>query len=474
MRAFDVDGLTRRSLLQGAAAAAGAAALPGALAAPARAASGPYEPTWESIDSHPLPRWFDDAKIGIFIHWGIFSVPAWAPRGKYAEWYPNDMRIAGGPTYEYHRSTYGPDFAYRDFIPMFRAERWDPDHWAQLFRDAGARYVVPVGEHHDGFPLWNTATTRWNSARMGPRRDIVRELGAATRSLRMRYAPSYHQLLNYYAPEYDAPHPLYLSDGYVERWMLPQLHELVEKHEADMLWLDGDWMATAETFRTKELTAWYYNRAHRRGREVLVNDRLGQVRSQHGDFYTAEYDYNSDQGIEHKWENTRGCGASFGFNRNEPPEDYMTAPELLELLVKSVAYWGNLLLNVGPAADGTINDIQRELLRAMGRWLETNGDGIYGTRFWREQESETREGHTLYYTAKESDVYAFVVGRPGPRVTLPAADLPELRRGSRVRLLGSQRPLRYERNGPDLAVELPSKLHEQPIHTLHFGRRRVY
>jgi alpha-L-fucosidase len=449
--------LTRRSFLHGAVAAAGAAAL----AAPARgvAAGGRYEPTWESLDSHPLPRWFDDAKIGIFIHWGIFSVPAWAPRGRYAEWYPNDMRIAGGPTYEYHRRTYGADFAYRDFIPMFRAERWDPDEWAQLFRDAGARYVVPVGEHHDGFPLWDTRTTDWNARRMGPRRDIVRELGAAARSLRMRYAPSYHQLLNYYAPEYDGPHPLYLSEAYVQQWMLPQLHELIERYEADMLWLDGDWMASADTFKTKELTAWYYNRR----RDVLVNDRLGQVRSRHGDFYTAEYDYNSDQGIEHKWENTRGCGASFGFNRNEPPEDYMSEAELLELLVKSVAYWGNLLLNVGPAADGSINDIQRDLLGAMGRWLDRNGDGIYGTRFWREQESATREGHTLYYTARGRDVYAFIVGRPGARVSLPAADLPEPRR---VRLLGSARPLRWQRHGPDVVVELPSRLPEQPIHGL--------
>lgn len=454
--------LTRRSFLQGAMAAAGAAAL----AAPARGgtATGRYEPTWESLDSHPLPRWFDDAKIGIFIHWGIFSVPAWAPRGRYAEWYPNDMRIVGGPTYEYHRSTYGADFAYRDFIGMFRAERWDPDEWAQLFRDAGARYVVPVGEHHDGFPLWDTRTTDWNARRMGPRRDIVRELGRATRSLRMRYAPSYHQLLNYYAPEYDAPHPLYLSEAYVDQWMLPQLHELIERYEADMLWLDGDWMASAEAFKTKELVAWYYNRR----RDVLVNDRLGQVRSRHGDFYTAEYDYNSDQGIEHKWENTRGCGASFGFNRNEPPEDYMTEPELLELLVKSVAYWGNLLLNVGPAADGTINDIQRGLLAAMGRWLDRNGDGIYGTRYWREQESATREGQRVYYTARDRDVYAFVVGRPGREVTLPAADLPAPRR---VRLLGSGRPLRWVLRGPDLVVELPSRLPEQPIHGLEIRGR---
>ena len=468
MRAF--DDVTRRTFLKGSAAAAGALML----GAPTRAAepAGPYVATWESIDSHPLPSWFDEAKIGIFIHWGIFSVPAWAPRGSYAEWYPHDMQIVGGPTYEYHRSTYGADFAYRDFIPSFRAEHWDPDKWAQTFHDAGARYVVPVGEHHDGFPLWNTRTTGFNAVRMGPRRNIVAELGAAARSLGMRYAPSYHQLLNYYAPEYDAAHPLYLSEAYVQQWMLPQLHELVEDYEADMLWLDGDWMAPAETFHTKELVAWYFNRALARGREVLVNDRLGQVRSMHGDFYTAEYDYNSDQDISHKWENTRGCGRSFGFNANEPPEDYMTGPQLVELLVKSVAYYGNLLLNVGPRADGTINDIQLDLLAAMGRWMDTNGDGIYGTRYWRVQESKTREGHTLYYTTKSGDVFAFVVGRPGRTVTLPAADLPDMQEGDQVRLLGTGGALSWRRLGPDFTVELPRALPDQPIHTLHLRPRR--
>jgi alpha-L-fucosidase len=146
----------------------------------------------------------------------------------------------------------------------------------------------------------------------------------------------------------------------------------------------------------------------------------------------------------------------------------MSEAELLELLVKSVAYWGNLLLNVGPAADGTINDIQRDLLGAMGRWLDRNGDGIYGTRYWREQESRTREGQTVYYTARERDVYAFIVGRPGPEVSLPAADLPEPRR---VRLLGSRRPLRWSRRGADVVVELPSSLPSQPIHGLEVRGR---
>jgi alpha-L-fucosidase len=470
--------LTRRSLLTGSVAAAGLASLrPGsALAAPA-AGSLPsvYEPTWESLDSHPLPTWFDDAKLGIFIHWGVFSVPAWAPRGQYAEWYPNNMRDPNNPTYAYHRSTYGPDFKYRDFIPMFRAERWDPEEWAELFSSAGAGYVVPVGEHHDGFPLWNTRTTEWNAVNMGPRRNLLAELGDAVRAKKMHYAPSYHQLLNYYAPEYDAPHPDYLSEKYLREWMHPQMRELVEDIGTEMLWLDGDWMNPAEDFGTKELVAWYYNRALARREQVLVNDRLGMVRSKHGDFFTQEYEYDTCQSPAHKWENTRGCGNSFGFNRNEPAEDYMQVDDLVRMFVDNVANWGNLLLNVGPAADGTINDIQVDLLRGLGGWLEVNGEGIYGTRVWRAQHGRTSEGIDVRYTAKDGGdkVYAHLLSRPGRTVSLPAADLPTLRRGDQVRLLGHPGRLEWRTTGDTITVHVPTgALPDQPVHVLRFRVER--
>jgi alpha-L-fucosidase len=468
--------MTRRSLLAGSAAAIGLSTLsptgPQAAALPGKPR---YEPTWESLETHPLPAWFDDAKFGIFIHWGIFSVPAWAPRGEYAEWYPNRMRDPNNPTYAYHRETYGADFAYRDFIPMFRAQHWDPEEWTDLFADAGARYVIPVGMHHDGFPLWRTRTTSWNSATMGPRRDILRDLGHAARARRLHYAPSYHQLLNYYAPEHDAPHPDYLSEKYLQEWMLPQLRELVEDIGTEMLWLDGDWTATAETFRTKEFVAWYYNRAAARGEQVLVNDRLGKVRSQHGDFYTQEYDYDNGQGPQHKWENTRGCGFSFGYNKNEPAEDYLTLDQLITMFVDNVAHWGNLLLNVGPRADGTINDTQVNLLRGLGRWLDVNGEGIYGTRVWRVQRGRTAEGLDIRYTTKDSGerVYAFLVGRPGATVTVPAADLPPLRHGDQVRLLGHHAPLRWTPRDGTVVVDVPSRaLRQQPVHGLVFRQKR--
>lgn len=473
--------LTRRTFLAGSAATAGLAALPLGPAARAYGArngqSAPlvYQPTWDSLDSHPLPSWFDDAKLGIFIHWGVFSVPAWAPRGQYAEWYPNNMRIPGNPTYTYHRETYGADFKYRDFIPMFKAEKWDPEEWADLFKTAGARYVVPVGEHHDGFPLWNTRTTTWNATTMGPKRNILQELGDAVRGQKMHYSPSYHQLLNYYAPEYDAPHPDYLSEKYISEWMLPQMRELVEDIGTEMLWLDGDWMASAETYHTKDFVAWYYNRSLAQGRQVLVNDRLGQVRGKHGDFYTQEYDYNTGQSPAHKWENTRGCGRSFGYNRNEPLEDYMTLEQLVTMFVDTVANWGNLLLNVGPRADGTINDVQVELLRGLGRWLEVNGDGIYGTRVWKVQRGTTADGIDVRYTVKDGGdrVYAFLLSRPGESISLPAADLPDLQKGDQVRLLGYNGRLRWHSEGSRVLVYIPSAaLIDQPVYTLLFRRER--
>ncbi|MCT2585530.1 alpha-L-fucosidase [Actinophytocola gossypii] len=466
--------ITRRTLLAGSAAAAGIGTLSPTIATAATAPRRWYEPTWESLDTHPLPSWFDDAKLGIFIHWGVFSVPAWAPRGEYAEWYPSAMRNPNNPTHAYHRRTYGADFAYRDFIPMFRAERWDPAEWVDLFAAAGARYVVPVGTHHDGFPLWRTRTTDWNSTTMGPRRDILRELGDAARARRMHYAPSYHQLLNYYAPEFDAPHPDYLSEKYLREWMHPQMRELVEDIGSEMLWLDGDWNDPAESFGTKEFVAWYYNRAAAHREQVLVNDRLGMVRSEHGDFYTQEYDYDTGQGPQHKWENTRGCGLSFGYNRNEPLEDYLTIDQLVTMFVDNVAHWGNLLLNVGPRADGTIDDVQVDLLRGLGRWLEVNGEGIYGSRVWTVQRGTTAEGLETRYTTRDGGdrVYAFLLGRPGRTVTIPAADLPPLRRGDQVRLLGRPRPLRWTRRGDQVLVDLPDAPPDQPVHTLRFRRER--
>ncbi|MFC6964242.1 alpha-L-fucosidase [Halocatena marina] len=183
-----------------------------------------YEPTWESLGSHELPNWFSDAKLGIFIHWGVYSVPAWAPTGAeiggenaspYAEWYPYYMYEEGSPTMEYHEETYGEEVEYADFIENFTAENWDPDGWASLFDDIGAGYVVLTGEHHDGFPLWDTHYTKYNAVEMGPERDLVGDLAEAVRDQGLRFAASYHANYNYYQPGFDGQfgHPDYEKGG---------------------------------------------------------------------------------------------------------------------------------------------------------------------------------------------------------------------------------------------------------------------
>jgi alpha-L-fucosidase len=425
----------------------------------------PYEATYESLGAHEAPEWFHDAKLGIFIHWGVYAVPAWAPRGEYAEWYPARYGEPGSPTYEHHNETYGADVEYEDFVSDFRAENWDPERWAQLFKDAGARYVIPVAEHHDGFPMWDSRYTDWDAADKGPQRDIIGDLAEAVRAEDMRFGASYHAMLNYYTPKYSGPHPAYLSDDYV-RYMNAKARELIDEYRPSVLWLDGDWEGTPETFESKELIAYYYNQAAERGQAVAVNDRWGKSRGKRGDFYTQEYEYDViDQLIGHKWENTRGMGHSFGYNANEPESDHMSLDALVDLFVDNVSKNANLLLNVGPKADGTIPEVQRELLRGLGEWLDVHGEGIYGTRPWVEA-TGTTPGDSLRvrFTQKQDTVYAFLLDHPSSStVTIPRLDPAD---ETTIRVLGRSGTLEWTATEQGLRVELPSDLPERPAHAL--------
>ncbi|MFP4619740.1 MAG: alpha-L-fucosidase [Bacteroidales bacterium] len=428
-----------------------------------------YQPTWESIEQHEVPDWYDDAKFGIFIHWGVYAVPAWAPVGgsesssQYSEWYPFHMYKEGDTTYKYHRKHYGKlsEFGYKDFIPMFTAEKWDPEQWAQLFKDAGARYVVPVGEHHDGFPMWDSDLTEWDAMDKGPKRDIIGELAKAVRERNMKYAPSYHRMMNYYDPSFEDGHfnnPHYSEDGpdsvFVKNWK-ERWEELRDKYKPDIIWFDGDWMAPVDVWGTKQIVADYYNTAREWGKEVLVNDRLGEVRGERGDFYTTEYEYGiqTDTLITHKWESCRGIGGSFGYNKNEEPEDYMSVNELVDMLVDIVSKNGNLLLNIGPKADGTIPEIQKERLLGIGEWLQTNGEAIYGTDYW-----ETYGEDNIRFTRKgDHTLYAIALEWPGEQVTIRS--LGEGMKGEiqSVSMLGSDSPLNWDFSEEGLTIDTPSE-----------------
>jgi alpha-L-fucosidase len=449
-------------------------------AGPARdGAAGPYRATWASLDRRPVPAWYDRAKFGIFIHWGVYSVPAWAPTGaavptyeKYAEWYQRrvaDDSARGGPFWRFHARTYGPGTPYRDFAPAFRAELWDPAAWADLFARSGARYVVLTSKHHDGFALWpSRQSPGWNSADVGPRRDLAGELAAAVRARGLR--------MGFYYSLYEWYHPLYTSDTaaasagvrrYVDAHMLPQLRDLVTRYRPSMLWTDGEWEHPSAAWRSPEFLAWLFNEGPNRD-EVVVNDRWGrETRGRHGGVYTREYGVeelptgDSAGPAWHQWEETRGIGGSFGYNRAEALGDYLDGRGLVHLLVETVAKGGNLLLNVGPTADGTIPVVMQQRLTEVGDWLRVNGEAVYDTRRWRVSADPHPSAVRVHYTARGAagggpagadTVYAVALGYPGSELALAA---PRPGPGTTVTLLGYAAPLRWRASGGRLYVTVP-------------------
>ena len=371
-----------------------------------------YEPTWESLDTRPNPQWFEDAKFGIFIHWGVYSVPAWGPRERYSEWYWHDMQNKNGETWQFHVETYGEDFHYQDFAPMFKAEMYDPDLWADIFERSGAKYVVLTSKHHEGFSLWpDDNNWNWNARDIGPHRDLLGDLTEAVRSrgLRMGYYYSFYEWFN----------PLYRSDvdRYVDQYMLPQLKDLVERYQPDLVWPDGEWDHPYTTWRSTEFLAWLFNESSAPD-DVAINDRWGRgTRSIHGGFATPEYQHRSDGPLMDgaRFEECQGMGKSFGYNRNERAEDYRSTTELLELLIDTVSRGGNLLLDIGPTADGRIPEIMQERLLDMGAWLDVNGEAIYATTRW----DDAPEVEGVRFTRKDNAVYAICLEWPGAELTLP-------------------------------------------------------
>ena len=342
-------------------------------------------PSWDDLRSRPYPQWFRDAKLGIFIHWGVYSVPSYSGKEQYGEWFLRGLQVGDTLRTRFMREQYGEDFTYRDFAPLFRAELFDPDEWASLFRRAGARYVVLVSKHHDGFALWPSRfAPSWNSTDVGPMRDLV---GALTESVR---AAGLRMGLYYSLAEWNNPLHRWYTDPpdsiapYVEQHMIPQFKELVTAYRPVVLFSDGDWSNSAEQWHARELIGWYYDTV---GPDAIVNNRWGGG-SDVG-FLTPEY----SAGIEvtdRPWAEVRGLGRSFAFNRNEALEAYMTPSELVQRLASAVAAGGGMILNVGPKADGQIPLLQQERLLQLGRWLDVNGEAIYGTEPW-EKTGEERE-----------------------------------------------------------------------------------
>lgn len=440
------------------------------------ASSAHYQATEASLASHPLPQWYDDAKLGIFVHWGLYSVPGyatletigfdqaqqdldkydWYKRNAYAEWYYNTMLIDGSPTQAYHEAHYGRAFNYYQFSGPFNdaSRKWDPTAWARLFAATGARYVVLTTKHHDGFTLWPSAVinTHLPEAERHSQRDIVGELTHAVRDQHM------HMGL-YYSSVFDwsfLPGPIVrrqdeerLRNGQTEeyvRYADAQWRELIERYSPDLLWSDIGYPPRG---RALEVVAEFYNRTP----DGVVNDRWAPFKI--GDFTTPEYASLNQIGSR-KWEETRGIGRSFGLNRQEGDREMISPRDLIHLLVDVVAKNGNLLLDVGPEPDGSIPPLQLERLHALGQWLQANGEAIFGTRPWIRSGDETREGIGLRFTRKGDKVYVILLDRPGGQsVTL--MNVPAPRHGHAV-LMDGRVALKVQAKGSDLAISLPAKL----------------
>ena len=433
-----------------------------------------YEPTIESLDKHPLPEWYDDAKLGIFIHWGLYSVPGWAQlvrsehdylaNNPYAEWYLNTMRIEGSPTQKYHREHYGADYDYYNFAAIFDREiqKWNPDVWAKVFRAAGAKYVVLTTKHHDGFTLWPSATKNpvLPADRQHATRDIVGELTAAVRKQGLRMGL-------YYSGGYDwtfAPGPIRESADFEKmkpqsqaygKYADAQMRELIERYKPAMLWNDIDYPKSGHPL---EIMAEFYNTLP----DGVIDNRFGV---KHSDFGTPEYEKESNINPK-KWEECRGLGQSFGYNRAEGEAETISASDLIHLLVDIVSKNGNLLLDVGPEADGTIPAVQMERLQALGEWLRVNGDAIYGTHPWKRAEGETTEKIPVRFTQKNGQVFAILLGD----VKTDAVTLKDLRvqPGTRVSLLGSESPVEWSQQGADIRIVLPKPFADKYALALRF------
>jgi len=458
-------------------------------------ATGPYRADWDSLTNYTAPAWYEDGKFGIFIHWGLYCVPAFGN-----EWYPRNMYQQGSKEFEHHVATYGPQskFGYKDFIPHFTAAQYDAAEWTALFKAAGAKFVVPVAEHHDGFPLYDCGFTRWDATKMGPKRDLIGELAAATRKEGMVFGLSSHRAEHWwfmnggrefdsdvndpaYADFYGPATPMngdahkldvqpYPDTAYLNDWLL-RTCELVDKYQPQLIWFD--WWIGHEAFKPylPQFAAYYYNRGAQWNRGVAVNYKF--VAFPEG---SAILDIERGQLANIRpmlWQNdTSVAKNSWGYTENQ---EYKTVDSLVDDLVDIVSKNGALLLNIGPKADGTIPEPEQQMLREIGQWLQVNGEAIYNTRAWKifgEGPTEVVEGsfsdtkraaftgQDIRFTTKGDTLYATALDWPGEQMTIrslgTAAGLWD-KAINQVQLLGHEGSLAWQRTEQGLVVTLPNR-----------------
>jgi alpha-L-fucosidase len=437
----------------------------------------PYTPNWESLDKRPIPSWFSNDKFGIFIHWGMYSVPGYTAKGNYAEWYQQYFNRKDSAIVNYHKAKYG-DRTYYDLANDFKAELFKPEEWASLFEKSGAKYIVLTSKHHDGYALWPSEETRkawgfpWTSMDVGPKRDLIGDLFAAVRKTSVR-AGMYYSLYEWF-------NPLWKSDPakFAEQHTWPQMKDLINRYQPDVFWTDGDWDAPAELWKSQEFLAWLYNQSPVKDK-VVVNDRWGAgIRFHHGGIYTPEYQPDLDF-EDHAWEESRGMGFSYGYNREEDAWDYNSTQSLVLQLIDKVSRGGNFLLDIGPDEHGKIPPIMQERLLEIGQWLKLNGAAIYNTRRWKNssqwsagrKDYKDRSGDMLLkitvdpdpgYAVKEvfythnpivNDLYAILPRYPqNLKMVLRDMQLPV---GTKLDLLSTGQSLIWKQAGANVEVQLP-------------------
>lgn len=425
-----------------------------------------YEAKWESLDKRPVPQWWTEAKFGIFIHWGPYAVPAFGNISKdgkfawdcYAEWYQGFM-LKGKKAYLDHHAKYYHNAPYGNFAAEFKAEHFNAADWAELFKKAGAKYVVLTSKHHDGYALWpSPESPYYNSVAVGSGRDLAGEFCKAMREAGLKRG-FYFSMLEYANPLYPGirdgkPSPNALTpEEWNKRVNLPQLKELADIYEADIIWPDGEWDYPSARHCSEEYLAWLYNESKVKD-TVVVNDRWGkECRGRHGGHYTTEYvleggDKSGDS-AEHPWEECRGIGNSFGYSRFETPKDYMSRERCVETLVACVSRGGNLLLNVGPTADGRIPAVMQDRLLAIGRWLEVNGEAIYATTRWKEAPKDFAK-KKIYFTMKPNAVYMTVFAKDLEKVNVPG-----LKGVKGVSMLGHSSKIEWKEADGTLEIAMP-------------------
>ncbi len=458
-----------------------------------------YEPTWRSLKRYPIPQWLKDGKFGIYTHWGIYSVPALGPNGT---GYGPAMYESDSEQHKHHVETYGPpsEFGYKDFIPMFKAEKFDADEWAELFEKSGAKFAGPVVEHHDGFAMWDTKYSEWNAVKMGPKRDVVAELEKAIKKRDMKFVTTFHHATNWtYFPVWDescdCSDPQYSglygpihergekpSKEYLDEWH-GKIIEVIDKYDPDLVWFDGGLTGIRDDY-IKNFLAYFYNKSVERGKEVVASYKT--------------HDFPPGVGLQdiggmmpelthHMWMTDTSVDdpAAWSYTTNAT---FRSVNTLVDNLVDRVSKNGFLLLNIGPKPDGTFPEEAKERLLGIGEWLKVNGEAIYGTTAWikygegpaheplprgywvgdyiefqKKRKRVQLTAQDIRFTVKDNVIYAISLDWPSDEVTIKylagedeyvGLDESEIKS---VKMLGVDEELEWKMTEDGLTIKPPDK-----------------